>query len=202
MKKFLQKILALGVLLAAASSSVQAVTVDFEDIASHGNPSRFVIKDKGLTFTGVNMDVLGNNVYGAFVRNETTWLATNHYFTTKITATNSDIFSLTKLDMALVFLFDTQAQEYATLVGHLENGDTVTTDILVSASAWQSFSLTGFTNVTSIDVFKRELGNGSLGFDNFEFDVQAVPEPATFSLLGLGLLGMTAYRRRSAKVGR
>ena len=34
------------------------------------------------------------------------------------------------------------------------------------------------------------------GMDNLEFDINAIPEPGTLALLGLGLFGMGLSRRR------
>jgi len=179
----------------ATFTAAQATLVDFEDIPSLST-SRFVIQDKGLTFTGINMDVLGPEWSGYFVKNGTTTLMTNHYFSTTVTATSGDLFSLNQLDIALIFILDQQAQEYASLVGYFSDGSSISTDLLVSASSYQTFNLTGFENLKSIVVSKRELGNGSLGFDNFDFDVQAVPEPGSLALLGLGLVGLVLARRR------
>ncbi|WP_332877671.1 PEP-CTERM sorting domain-containing protein [Massilia sp. S19_KUP03_FR1] len=196
MKKLYFSLCALIVSLAAISGGASAGVVDFEDFVVQIGAPRPLIIDKGLTFSGTNMDVYGPYVGGFFVPNGTFWLHTNHYFITTITATSGADFSMSQLDMELTSLFDLQAQEYATLVGHRADGLTVTTDILVSASGWNTFILSGFNNLTSLDIFKRELGEGSLGFDNLVFNEQAIPEPGSIFLLALGLFGLSAARRR------
>ncbi|WMJ09480.1 PEP-CTERM sorting domain-containing protein [Nitrosomonas sp. sh817] len=57
--------------------------------------------------------------------------------------------------------------------------------------------LSAFNDVTSIRIYNITDGGG-LGWDNFTF-TSAVPEPETYAmlLLGLGLLGFVAYRRKA-----
>jgi len=57
--------------------------------------------------------------------------------------------------------------------------------------------LTAFTDVSSIRIY-NVTDPGGLGWDNFEFFANAVPEPGTLALLGIGLLGMGAARRKKA----
>jgi hypothetical protein len=58
--------------------------------------------------------------------------------------------------------------------------------------------LSAFANVTAIKI--RDITDSAgLGFDDFNFDVGnnvATPEPASMALFGLGLLGLSAARRR------
>ena len=53
-----------------------------------------------------------------------------------------------------------------------------------------------FENITSV-IYHIDDYDGSI--DNVTFNAAQVPEPASIALLGLGLLGFAASRRRSAK---
>jgi hypothetical protein len=53
-----------------------------------------------------------------------------------------------------------------------------------------------FSNLTYV-TFSNQTGQSTI--DNLNFAASAVPEPATTALLGLGLLGFAASRRKSAK---
>ncbi len=58
--------------------------------------------------------------------------------------------------------------------------------------------LSAFSDVSSIRIYDVT-DPGGLGWDNFEFFAEgsvSVPEPGTLGLLGLGLLGLAARRRR------
>lgn len=57
--------------------------------------------------------------------------------------------------------------------------------------------LSAFNDVSSIRIYDVT-DPGGLGWDNFEFfpEAESVPEPGTLALLGIGLLGIGATRRR------
>jgi len=55
--------------------------------------------------------------------------------------------------------------------------------------------LTAFSNVTALR-FHSNVDPAGLGYDNFSFDVAAVPEPSALLLLGAGLMGWLGTARR------
>ncbi len=61
------------------------------------------------------------------------------------------------------------------------------------AADFQQFNLNGFSNLTSVS-FTGIGGNNFFTLDNL--NVSEVPEPASFALLGLGLLGLALSRRK------
>ena len=68
-------------------------------------------------------------------------------------------------------------------------------DVAITAS-WQQVSFSGWTGVKTFTWDSLVPGTSNIGIDDFEYNAQSVPEPGTLALLGIGLLGMGAARRR------
>lgn len=79
------------------------------------------------------------------------------------------------------------------LIGHLVGGGSVTTSLNTS-DTWMTYALSGFNNLSSVDIYGYNVY--AVAIDNLEINASAVPEPASMALLGLGLAGVLAARRR------
>lgn len=80
------------------------------------------------------------------------------------------------------------------------SGLLATVNVVTDASPFvpNLVDLSAFANVTAITI-RAVTDPAGLGYDDFTFDVSnsvATPEPASMALFGLGLLGLSAARRR------
>jgi hypothetical protein len=129
---------------------------------------------------------------GAFAWNGTNYMVT---FGFKMTSADAKPFSVTSLDLVgwagSMDVFVSGVTAGGAVVSQIITGANDNTKI---ANDFSNYSLTGFSDLKSLSVTSRA---SWLAVDNIHIaDAANVPEPASLTILGLGLAGICALRRR------
>jgi hypothetical protein len=192
-------------LLAFSGHTALAGVLTFDDayasLGNGGNPATYY-SPEGVTISGTNSGVIGgigNGDPGNWLlegTNGSAFLGCNRGNACSPTFDFSSAVDGVSLDIGLSNDFSASFTVSGYLDDSLVDSDTlVVTDTGTDGGTWDTFSLSGA--VDEVVISSSFSGGFFYGLDNVNFD-SATPEPASFSMLLLGVigLGMGAYRRR------
>jgi hypothetical protein len=196
MKIALGLVLFTGLGLATAAN---AAIADFEGVPIGVGTCGGPVSSGGLEFSGTILCTLGPSDFLNWPAQPASNILASGFGALTVTKTGGGTFNLTSFDAQNgtynPFLGSTTS---IVVTGNLVGGGTLNT-ILTVGDPLAAYTL-NWNNLTSV-VFSEVGGGGYTGFDNFNYRVGGVPEPANWALLiaGFGLVG-AAMRRRSLTV--
>lgn len=204
--KIKQISLVVGVAIGLLAANVNASVIDFEDIAipsgtyTGGGVVNGDFSSGGFLFdNSTNHYHLVNN-YAYAAANGTTYAAFDNWAGNNVTTmsmTSGGLFNLTSIDFSE--FWNTDWTKTLTVTGSGGQTAVITldgiNDELGPLNDFQT-ELFGWTDLSWVSFDSNDDGTGDnyWGMDNITYS--SVPEPATLSLLGLGLLGLGLTRRR------
>lgn len=179
----------------------------------------------GYTFESAGRQVYGGSgwatmysfgLVGRAADNGTDYLSSRNSFA--ISRTGGGSFNLNGLDLDNFYddnfpdyQYHLPAQATFVITAKLATGGMVSTTVTLdnipnavsngTPAAFNHFALSGFTNITSFEVKRQDTSYDSeeagIALDNLDItSTSPVPEPSSWAMMGLGLLGLAAYAKR------
>ncbi|MES2070085.1 MAG: PEP-CTERM sorting domain-containing protein [Pseudomonadota bacterium] len=193
----MKKIIALSLIaaLSALAGAASATTITFDSLEQAGKGLQGMpsYTENGYTLTGGSFASAQQNLTGWYFGSASLFNNIGDGVTT-LAKNDGTSFDFDSIDLApLATAFGSGAT--VSFVGLVHGGGTVNASYTMNSGyAFHTFALTGFDNLDSVSWTESSPYHQ---FDNIVLKSSAeVPEPGSLALLGLGVLGLGAVRRR------